>query len=271
VIDALGNPQSVLLVGGSSEIGLAIVTRLARGGRLSRVVLLGRSRDALEAAATQLRPMLAAPAKVDIVAAELTDLDSLDAAVPVAFAEPVDVAVLAAGVLTDQARALTDAPYVSETNFVNFIAPVHIGTRIVERFHRQGRGVLVVLSSVAAERPRKDNFVYGSAKAGLDAWANGMADAVAGSGVRVLVVRPGMVRTRMSAGLPEAPMTTDADVVADAVATHLVNGPTTIWAPAQLQFLMSGLRHLPRPVFRKVVDSRDPSADKSKSKGKKSR
>jgi decaprenylphospho-beta-D-erythro-pentofuranosid-2-ulose 2-reductase len=137
---------------------------------------------------------------------------------------------------------------------------------VAQRFRKQGRGVLVVLSSVAAERPRKDNFFYGAAKAGLDAWANGLADELAGSGVRVLVVRPGMVRTRMSAGLPEAPMTTDAAVVADVVAKNLVNGPTTIWVPAQLQVLMSGLRHLPRPVFRKIVSSRE---QQSKQLGKK--
>jgi decaprenylphospho-beta-D-erythro-pentofuranosid-2-ulose 2-reductase len=257
VIDALGNPQSLLLVGGTSEIGLAIATRLAQGKRLGRVVLAGRDRAGLEAAAHALQPQLVAPAHVEIVTLDLLDRSTLAPAVETAFAQPIDVVVLAAGVLTDQARALVDADYLSMTNEVNFVAPAHVGTLVAQQFRKQGRGALVVLSSVAAERPRKDNFAYGAAKAGLDAWANGLADELAGSGVRVLVVRPGMVRTRMSAGLPEAPMTTDAGVVADAVAKNLANGPTTIWVPAQLQVLMSGLRHLPRPVFRKVVSSRD--------------
>lgn len=266
MIDALGNPQSVLLVGGTSEIGLAIVRRLAQGGRLNRVVLVGRSQTALEAQRDSLEGLLAAPAIVETLVADLTDLDSVDHAIAAVFTTAIDVAVIAAGVLPNQALAERDATYASEVNFINFIGPVHAGTRITEQFRQQGRGVLVVMSTVAAERPRKDNFVYGAAKAGLDAWANGMADALVGSGIRILVVRPGMVRTRMSAGLPEAPLTTDADVVAEAVARHLVNGPTTIWVPAQLQVLMSGLRHLPRPVFRKVADSRgDTTKPKKKS------
>jgi decaprenylphospho-beta-D-erythro-pentofuranosid-2-ulose 2-reductase len=266
MIDALGNPQSLLLVGGTSEIGLAIVERLARGKRLSRVVLAGRPGAALEAAAHKVQAQLVAPAQVEVVALDLSDRVSLAPAVEAAFTQSLDVVVLAAGVLTDQKRALVDADYASTTNEINFVSPVHVGTLVAQRFRKQGRGVLVVLSSVAAERPRKDNFVYGAAKAGLDAWANGLADELAGSGVRVLVVRPGMVRTRMSAGLPEAPMTTDSAVVADVVAKNLVNGPTTIWVPAQLQVLMSGLRHLPRPVFRKIVSSRE---QQSKQLGKK--
>ncbi len=262
MIDALGNPQSVLLVGGTSEIGLAIVKRLAQSKRLGRVVLAGRADDALNAVADDLRASLVGPQTVDVVHLELTELTSIDEAIAAAFAQPIDVAILAAGMLPDQARAVADATYASLSNQVNFVGPVHAGLRISEKFAAQGRGVLVVLSSVAAERPRRDNFIYGAAKAGLDAWANGLADEVLGSGVRVLVVRPGMVRTRMSAGLPEAPMTTDAAVVADAVAKHLVAGPSTIWVPAQLQFLMSGLRHLPRPVFRKVVSSRSDDAKK---------
>ena len=84
-----------------------------------------------------------------------------------------------------------------------------------------------------------------------------VADALVGSGVRVLVVRPGKVRTRMSADSPDAPLTCDKEDVAAAVATHLTRGPTTIWVPAPLQFFMSGLRHLPRPVFRKVAERRN--------------
>jgi decaprenylphospho-beta-D-erythro-pentofuranosid-2-ulose 2-reductase len=256
VIDALGNPQSVFLIGGTSEIGLAIVKRLARGNRLGRVVLAGRPGASLDVAAHEIQGLLAAPARVEVVSLDLLDRSTFDAAVDTAFAQPLDVVVMAAGVLPDQARARTDAEYLTTTNEINFVGPVHIGTLVATRLNTQGRGVLVVLSSVAAERPRRDNFAYGAAKAGLDAWANGMADNLATSGVRVLVVRPGMVRTRMSAGLPEAPMTSDASEVADAVAKHLTSGPVTIWVPAQLQVLMSGLRHLPRPLFRRVVSSR---------------
>jgi len=243
VIDSLGKPQSVLLVGGTSEIGLAIVRELS--GRLQRVVLAGRDRDALEQAATEFG---GAAAIVDL---DLTDPQTWASAVEQAFAGgDIDVVVLAAGMLGDNA---TDPARMAT---VNYVGPMAVGTAAVAQLQRQGHGVLVVMSSVAAERPRADNYLYGSTKAGLDAWANGLADALVGSGVRVLVVRPGMVRTRMSEGLPEAPLTCEKEDVARAVAKYLMTGPTTIWVPAPLQHLMSGLRHLPRPVFRKVAARR---------------
>lgn len=243
MIDSLGKPQSILLVGGTSEIGLAIVRQLS--GRLQRVVLAGRDRAALQAAATEFG------AVAEVVDLDLTEPSTYAAALEQAFAGgDIDVVVLAAGMLGDNE---TD-PVLMAT--VNYVGPMAVGTQAVARLQRQGHGVLVVMSTVAAERPRADNYLYGSTKAGLDAWANGLADAIVGSGVRVLVVRPGMVRTRMSAGMPEAPLTCEKEDVAAAVAKHLVNGPTTIWVPGPLQFLMSGLRHLPRPVFRKVAASR---------------
>lgn len=243
MIDSLGKPQSVLLVGGTSEIGLAIVRQLS--GRLQRVVLAGRDHDGLEKAAAEFGDI------AEVVDLDLTQPESWSPAVAAAFdPSDIDVVVMAAGMLGDND---TD-PALMAT--VNYVGPIAVGTQAVARMRRQGHGVLVVLSSVAAERPRADNYLYGSTKAGLDAWANGLADALVGTGVRVLVVRPGMVRTRMSAGHDEAPLTCEKEDVAAAVAKHLMNGPTTIWVPAPLQVLMSGLRHLPRPVFRKVAARR---------------
>lgn len=236
-------PQSVLLVGGTSEIGVAILR--AMSGRLQRVVLAGRDRTGLERVAQEFGDA------AQVVELDLTQPDSFAPAVDQAFAHgDIDVVILAAGMLGDNQ---TD-PALMAT--VNYVGPMAVGTAAVERLRRQGHGVLVVMSSVAAERPRADNYLYGSTKAGLDAWANGLADDLVGSGVRVLVVRPGMVRTRMSADSPEAPMTSEKEDVARAVAAHLVSGPVTIWVPAPLQFLMSGLRHLPRPLFRKVAAQR---------------
>lgn len=242
MIDSLGKPQSILLVGGTSEIGLAIVEALS--GRLRRVVLAGRDRGALDAAATVLGNI------AEVVDLDLTRPEMFEPAVASAFATDIDVVVLAAGMLGDNT---TDPALMAQ---VNYVGPMTVATLAVARLRQQGHGVLVVMSSVAAERPRADNYLYGSTKAGLDAWANGLADALVGSGVRVLVVRPGMVRTRMSAGIEEAPLTCEKEDVGAAVSKHLVRGPVTIWVPAPLQFVMSGLRHLPRPVFRKVAASR---------------
>ena len=112
--------------------------------------------------------------------------------------------------------------------------------------------MLVVLSSVAAERPRANNAIYGAAKVGLDALAQGVADQVAGSGVRVLVVRPGFVATRMTAGLKPAPLATTPEAVAQATARALAGRAQTIWVPRGLRVIFAVLRHLPRALYRRL-------------------
>jgi decaprenylphospho-beta-D-erythro-pentofuranosid-2-ulose 2-reductase len=109
-----------------------------------------------------------------------------------------------------------------------------------------------VLSTVAAERPRAANAIYGAAKAGLDALAQGLADATAGSGVRVLVVRPGFVTTRMTAGLKPAPMAATPEAVADATVRALAGRAHTIWVPGRLRVVFAVLRHLPRSLYRRL-------------------
>jgi decaprenylphospho-beta-D-erythro-pentofuranosid-2-ulose 2-reductase len=123
---------------------------------------------------------------------------------------------------------------------------------LVERMRRQGHGTIVYLSSVAGERARKSNYVYGSTKAAMDAFAQGLGDAVADSAVRVMVVRPGFVRTKMTQGLDAAPLAVDADAVAAAIVRGLRRGANTVYAPAPLRIVMSVLRHLPRPIFRRL-------------------
>jgi decaprenylphospho-beta-D-erythro-pentofuranosid-2-ulose 2-reductase len=117
---------------------------------------------------------------------------------------------------------------------------------------QQGHGVVVALSSVAGERPRASNFVYGSTKAGLDAFYSGLADSLVGSGVSVLVVRPGFVHSKMTEGLAAAPLATTPEAVAEAIVGGVRSGRHTVWVPGAMRFVMSGLRHLPRAVFRKL-------------------
>jgi len=120
----------------------------------------------------------------------------------------------------------------------------------------QGQGTVVVLSSVAGERARPSNFVYGSSKAGLDAFAQGLGDSVRDAGLRVMVVRPGFVTTKMTTGMEPAPLSTTPEAVADAVASGLASGKELVWVPATLRVLFSAFRHLPRPLWRKVSAGR---------------
>jgi decaprenylphospho-beta-D-erythro-pentofuranosid-2-ulose 2-reductase len=163
-----------------------------------------------------------------------------------------DVIVLAIGVLGAQRGLDADTREALEVMRVNFVDCGSLLLHSLRALRDQGRGTLVLLSSVAAERPRASNPIYGAAKAGLDALAQGLADSVAESGARVLVVRPGFVVTRMTAGLKPAPFATTPEKVAEAVARGLARGEETIWVPGSLRPVFSLLRHVPRPLYRRL-------------------
>ena len=186
------------------------------------------------------------------------DLDARDhashaATIEAAFAGgDVDVAVLAFGLLGDPERDWSDPELALELAEVNYAAPVHLGVLLANRMRAQAHGRIVALSSVAGERVRRSNFVYGSTKAGFDGFFLGLGEALREHGVRVLVVRPGFVRTKMTEGLSEAPLAVTADVVADAVVEGVQEQRDLIWVPRPMRFVMSGLRHVPRPLFRRL-------------------
>jgi NAD(P)-dependent dehydrogenase (short-subunit alcohol dehydrogenase family) len=247
-----GGERRVLLIGGSSEIGLAIVRRLAAEGPM-RPVLLGRDRSRLDEALSMLARDGCRDGEADVL--EASDLDSHAPVLARAFERfgGFDVVVLAIGLLGAQSGLDADPAQAAEVMRVNFDGCGSLLMHSMRLLRSQGGGTLVVLSSVAAERARAGNPVYGAAKAGLDALAQGIADATVGSGVRLLVVRPGFVRTRMTAGLPVAPFSTTPDAVAEATAHALRSGRAhTIWIPGVLRFVFALLRHLPRPVYRRL-------------------
>ncbi|MGY1595110.1 decaprenylphospho-beta-D-erythro-pentofuranosid-2-ulose 2-reductase [Geodermatophilus sp. SYSU D00708] len=249
MIDALGSVGSLLLVGGTSDIAVATARRYL-AERPLRVVLAARDTPRRAAVADELQ---AAGATVEVVDFDAADPDAPQRVVEQATAGgDVDVAVVAFGVLGDHARLRVDPAAVGELAQVDYVAPVVVGTALAERMRQQGHGVLVALSSVAGERARKANYVYGSAKAGMDAFYSGLGDDLAGSGVSVLVVRPGFVRSKMTAGLPAAPLATTPEAVAEAIVAGVRRGRHTVWVPGLMRLVMAVVRHLPRPVFRRL-------------------
>ena len=163
-----------------------------------------------------------------------------------------DLALLAFGVLGDQAAAELDGRAAVDIAEVNYVGSVSVAVPIAQRMRAQGHGTIVALSSVAGERARRSNFVYGSSKAGMDAFFQGLGDSLVGSGVRVMIVRPGFVHTKMTEGMDAAPLSTTPEAVADAILHGLARGRETVWVPSTLRYVMSVLRHVPRPVFRKL-------------------
>lgn len=249
--DALGAVQSVLVLGGGSDIALATVRRLV-GQRARRVVLAARRPAELESAAEELR--VAGAEQVETAEFDAEDAGSHGSVIDSLFDRlgDVDLVLVAFGVLGEQERALTDPDHARGVLDTNFVGAASAMLHVARRLRAQGHGTLVVLSSVAAERARRSNFVYGSSKAGLDAFSQGLGDELAADGIQVMVVRPGMVRTKMTEGMEEVPFTTDADKVADAILDGLRRGSHTVWAPPVLRWVFAVLRHLPRPVFRRL-------------------
>ncbi|MEU8980093.1 decaprenylphospho-beta-D-erythro-pentofuranosid-2-ulose 2-reductase [Streptomyces sp. NPDC048309] len=247
--DAFGIPQSLLILGGTSEIALATARRLIVR-RTRTVWLAGRPSPALEQAAEQLRTM---GADARTVAFDALDPESHEAVLGKVFSEgDIDMVLLAFGVLGDQARDEREPVAAVRVAQTNYTGAVSAGLVCARALQSQGHGSLVVLSSVAGERARRSNFIYGSSKAGLDAFAQGLGDALHGTGVHVMVVRPGFVRTRMTAGLPQTPLATTPEAVATAVEAGLRRRSETVWVPGTLRLVMSALRHVPRPVFRRL-------------------
>lgn len=247
MMDALGAPQTLLLLGGTSDIAVAIAKRYA-SDRPLRVIIAARPTDRRTSVAADLSASGCTITEVDFDAA---DMDSHAETIERCFADgDVDVAVVAFGLLGDAERAWTDADHALELATVNYTAPVHCGVLLADRMKAQRHGAIVALSSVAGERVRRSNFVYGSTKAGMDGFYSGLGYALREYGVHVTVVRPGFVRSKMTEGMDAAPLATTPDAVAELTVKGIRAKKTTIWAPPPFRLVMLVLKAIPTAIFR---------------------
>lgn len=251
MIDATGNPQSILLLGGTSEIGLAIVAEyLSRAS--ARVILAVQPGDPLTQASAEA-VMDAGAEEVLVVEFDATAFDTHADVIDAAWAGgDVDVAIVAFGLLGDAEVLWQDQAKAVQIAQVNYTGAVSVGVLLGQRMSAQGFGQMIVMSSAAGEKVRRSNFVYGSTKAGLDGFYRNLGEALASSGVKVLVIRPGQVRTRMSAGVKEAPLTVNKEQVAKQAVAAAREGKDLIWAPPAFRFVMLVLKHIPAPIFRRL-------------------
>jgi len=249
VIDALGTPQRILLLGGTSDIGLAIVQRLLPVDRSTDVILAGRDPDALTTAGTTLPEQRT---RIRTVHFDAADLDTHGPAIDDAWADgDVDVAIVAFGILGDQAALIDDPAAAAHLTTVNHTGAVSAGLHLARRMRTQGHGHIIALSSIAAERARPGNFIYGASKAGFDAFFDGLGYTLTDHGVTVSVLRPGFVHTRMTAGLPVPPLASKtADISASAAAGVGRTGARYPSLPHRILGL--GLRLVPRAVVRRL-------------------
>jgi NAD(P)-dependent dehydrogenase (short-subunit alcohol dehydrogenase family) len=242
---------TVLILGGRSEIGLAVARRLVDRGAHT-VVLAARRSHELDEEEAMLR-------KAGAVTVDRVEFDADDVSKHRALLDDVtarhgtlDVVVTAFGILGDQKRAEHDAAHALAVVHTDYSAHVSILTHIAQVLRAQGHGRIIVFSSVAGVRVRRANYVYGSAKAGLDGFASGLSDSLRGSGVHLLLVRPGFVIGRMTEGMKPAPMSSTPDQVADATVEALLRDRGEVWVPASLRPVFAVMSHLPRAVWRRM-------------------
>ena len=237
----MDNPGTVLLLGARSDIGGEIAVRICSG---REVVLAARGSDGLD---DVKRRLLAAGATVvRAVNFDATDLDSHRRIVR--EAGEVTSAIVAFGILGDQELAEREEREAARIATVDYVAQVNMLTVLADEM---ARGEIFVFSSIAGWRARRANYVYGSTKAGLDAFCQGLSDRLHGTGLNLILARPGFVIGAMTEGMKPAVMSVTPDVVADAVVEAAVKGrSTTVWIPRRLAVLATIMRLVPRPIWR---------------------
>ncbi|AZA14648.1 decaprenylphospho-beta-D-erythro-pentofuranosid-2-ulose 2-reductase [Corynebacterium choanae] len=248
--DAVGKVQRILLLGGTSEIARAIAVEYLHAGPCEVLVAARAGSASLAATRTELESH---GATVVEYAFDALDFASHPQLIDDAFSRgDVDIAVVAFGVLGDAEQLWQDQPKAVEAAQTNYTAAVSVGVLLAEQFKRQGHGSIVAISSVAGVKVRRSNFVYGSTKAGFDGFYTQLGEALRGSGAQVVVVRPGQVRTKMTADLDDAPLTVNREDVAKAAVKAVENGTPVVWCHPAFQAVMTVLQHVPAPIMRKL-------------------
>ncbi len=244
-------PRRVLLLGATSAIGQAVARVYAQSG--ARLALVARNRQYLEVVAADLRLRGASALWSEV--ADFLDVERHAALVERAQQAlgGLDVALVAHGVLPVQADALADGRIAQLCWQTNFVSAASLLEAVARRMEEAGQGTLGVVSSVAGDRGRAENYVYGASKAALSAYASGLGQRLAPKGVRVVTVKPGPVATPMTAGRTTRPgLLADVDEVGRRIHRGLERGWPGVYAPAYWRLIMSVLQLLPTRLFEKL-------------------
>ncbi len=250
--NGVGVAQNIVLFGGTSEIGQAILKRVVKPG-VAHLVLVSRD---IDAAANMSQSLIADHPDLEVhhVRYDASDAESIVHVVNevVDAVGDIDVAILAQGLLNEGQDYYTDPTGLVSMATVNFTGKMVLMYSLAARMRTQGYGKMVLLSSVAGERVRKGNPAYGATKAGIDGFALALDHELEGSGASVLVVRPGFVTTKMTAGMSKAPFSTDAESVAKIVEKGISSNSKVVWAPGILQYMFLVLKNLPIVIWRRL-------------------
>ena len=244
--------MNVVLLGATKGIGRALARRMAQRG--DRLFLLGRDAEDLDRSARDLEARAPAGARVGSAPCDLERPESFAPALDVAAESlgTIDTIVVTAGLFATQDALEGDRGLTQRLLTTDFTNTVLFCEEARARLIAAGGGTLCVFSSVAGERGRKPVVLYGAAKAGLTRYLEGLDHRFHSRGLRVVCVKPGFVRTSMTAGLPEPPFAADADDVARYALRGIDVGAPVVYAPPVWIVLMAVVRALPRFVLRRA-------------------
>ena len=250
--NGVGVAQNIVLFGGTSEIGQAILRRVVKPG-VSRLVLVSRDIDAANRVSQEL---VGSHPELDVhhVRYEASDASSMEHVVAEVAASigDIDVAIVAQGLLNEGANYYENPSALIDMVNVNFTGEMVLLYAIASRMRSQGYGKIVVLSSVAGERVRRGNPVYGATKAGIDGFSLALDHELEGTGASVLVVRPGFVATKMTTGMKKVPFSTNPETVAKIVEKAISSDKKIVWAPSPLHWMFFILKNIPIAMWRRL-------------------
>ena len=243
--------QRILIIGATSAIAEATAREFARRG--DRLFLVGRRADALEAIASDLRLRGAPQVEVRVQdandrAAHETLIDAAEAAIG-----EIDAVLIAYGTLSDQAACERSVDQMLAEFDTNALSQMALMTRLANRFEARRRGTIAVISSVAGDRGRKSNYVYGSAKAAISAFTSGLRQRLYRSGVTVVTIKPGFVDTPMTATFKKGgPLWASPAAVGGAIARAMISGRPVAYTPWFWWGIMQVIRNIPETLFRRL-------------------
>ena len=243
-------PSRILVLGATSSIAMAVTSQLAPRG--SRFFLVARNPDKLEAVRRDL--LIRGAGSVETFALDLDETSAHPQLLSTAQQSlgSIELALIAHGVLGDQDQAQASYEAAEAILHTNFLSAVSLITWLANTFEAQKRGTLAVISSVAGDRGRKSNYVYGASKGALNIFLDGVRNRIDRAGVNVLTIRPGFVATPMTAHLPKGPLFATPAKVGRGIINAIEKRKDVVYVPGFWSLIMLIIRCIPESIFKKL-------------------
>lgn len=239
----------VLVAGALSGIAVETIRRLIQIEK-TELILVARKSEELQTLADDLK--IRGALSVEIFVGDLCDIHFQKKLIAEMNHQPLDIAYLCWGVLGDDRLAQSDPQRCAQLIHENFVSMAQLCTLLTPKFETQKKGTIAIITSVAGDRGRQSNYVYGSAKAGMSAFAQGLRNRLHHSGVRVMTIKPGPVRTPMIAHLKTGILTASPRSVGEVIARHLIAPRDILYAPWYWRWIMLIVTYIPEFVFKKL-------------------